>query len=393
MKCGLICARRARTSASASAVRDASSSPSSTCAATQSATSPVARTRPARTGAANATIAPTARPSARMGAATASVSASPRVMRRCTCALPDALAAAARRSATARTDSSPSIVTAPERSITARLSQARSARRWRTARIASGSPRPPRRCFAARDARCSVWYVARSTSVPRSFEAMTMRRRSSTTPTASAPATTPTAAASSIDSGMQASVAVVRRRRSAVRRTMHTAQRRRTAGAPEHPARTPAWCHCQVSTDQHKGSGEVDGPPIPPRRRDAMGNEALSAETTAPDVDYRAIQQSPEFQTLRRTHRSFVFPVLGACLLWYIAYVLLAGNAHDFMSTPVFGSVNVAILLGFAQVVTTFAVTMWYVHFANKRLDPLAEQIRDEIELDAAAASVSEVTR
>jgi len=130
-----------------------------------------------------------------------------------------------------------------------------------------------------------------------------------------------------------------------------------------------------------------------------MGNEALSAETTPPDVDYRAIQQSPEFQTLRRTHRSFVFPVLGACLLWYIAYVLLAGYAHDFMSTPVFGSVNVAILLGLAQVVTTFAVTMWYVRFANKRLDPLAEQIRDEIETDALqtdaafAPSRAEVTR
>ena len=124
-----------------------------------------------------------------------------------------------------------------------------------------------------------------------------------------------------------------------------------------------------------------------------MGNEALSAETTTPlDVDYRAVQQSPEFQTLRRTHRNFVFPVLGACLLWYVAYVLLAGYAHDFMSTPVFGSVNVAILLGLAQVVTTFAVTMWYVHFANKRLDPLAEQIRDEIETDAAA-SVAGVTR
>lgn len=124
-----------------------------------------------------------------------------------------------------------------------------------------------------------------------------------------------------------------------------------------------------------------------------MGNEALSAEATTPDVDYRAIQQSPEFQTLRRTHRSFVFPVLGVCLLWYIAYVLLAGYAHEFMSTPVFGSINVAILLGLAQVVTTFAVTMWYVRFANKRLDPLAEEIRDEIELDAAAASVSEVNR
>jgi uncharacterized membrane protein (DUF485 family) len=127
-----------------------------------------------------------------------------------------------------------------------------------------------------------------------------------------------------------------------------------------------------------------------------MGNEALSAQTSVrPDVDYRAVQQSPEFQRLRRTHRSFVFPVLGVCLLWYIAYVLLAGYAHDFMSTPVFGSVNVGILLGLAQVVTTFAVTTWYVHFANKRLDPLAADLRDELETDAAAsvASVEEVNR
>jgi uncharacterized membrane protein (DUF485 family) len=124
-----------------------------------------------------------------------------------------------------------------------------------------------------------------------------------------------------------------------------------------------------------------------------MGNEALSEETsTTPVVDYPAVQQSPEFQQLRRTHRSFVFPVLGVCLLWYIAYVLLAGYAHDFMSTPVFGSVNVGILLGLSQVVTTFAVTTWYVRFANKRLDPLAEDLRDELETDAAA-SVAEVKR
>jgi len=122
-----------------------------------------------------------------------------------------------------------------------------------------------------------------------------------------------------------------------------------------------------------------------------MGNEALSADTTTPPVvDYRAIQQSPEFQTLRRTHRSFVFPVLGACLAWYFAYVLLASYAHDFMSTPVFGSINVAMVLGLAQVVTTFAVTTWYVHFANRRLDPLSTEIREEIEADAAAASATE---
>lgn len=114
-----------------------------------------------------------------------------------------------------------------------------------------------------------------------------------------------------------------------------------------------------------------------------MGNDALSAgRATLEHVDYRAVQQSPEFQQLRRRHRRFVFPVLGACLAWYLVYVLLAVYAHDFMSTPVWGSVNVAMVLGLAQVVTTFAVTTWYVSFANRRLDPLAEQIREEILAD-----------
>lgn len=112
-----------------------------------------------------------------------------------------------------------------------------------------------------------------------------------------------------------------------------------------------------------------------------MGNDALGAETeTAPAVDYRAVQQSAQFQRLRSKHRRFVFPVLAACLVWYLAYVLLAGYAHEFMSTPVFGSINVAILLGLAQVVTTFAVTTWYVSYANRDLDPIAAEIRDEIE-------------
>ncbi|UOQ87789.1 DUF485 domain-containing protein [Agromyces endophyticus] len=122
-----------------------------------------------------------------------------------------------------------------------------------------------------------------------------------------------------------------------------------------------------------------------------MGNDALSAEQqTAPPVDYPAVQRSPEFQELRHTHRKFVFPVLGACLVWYFGYVLLASYAHDFMSTPVWGHVNVAMLLGLAQVVTTFAVTTWYVSYANRKLDPRAETLRDEIESGQFVAPAAE---
>jgi len=118
-----------------------------------------------------------------------------------------------------------------------------------------------------------------------------------------------------------------------------------------------------------------------------MGNDAPGATTTAPDVDYRAVQQSDQFRQLKKRHRGFVFPVLLACLVWYFAYVLLAMYAHDFMSTPAFGHVNVAMLLGIAQIITTFAVTTWYVSFANRRLDPIASEIRESVAPQPASTS------
>ena len=69
-----------------------------------------------------------------------------------------------------------------------------------------------------------------------------------------------------------------------------------------------------------------------------------------------------------------------AFLVWYFAYVLLADYAHEFMATPVFGNINVGLLLGLGQFVTTFAITTWYVSWANRRLVPLAEEIRADLE-------------
>lgn len=114
-----------------------------------------------------------------------------------------------------------------------------------------------------------------------------------------------------------------------------------------------------------------------------MGEEAPTS-VAEKDVDFVRVQQSDRFQNLKKRHRSFVFPVLGLALLWYFAYVLLAGYAPEFMSTPVFGSVNVGLLIGLGQVATTFVVTMIYVWYAGTKLDPLAEEIR----ADATAGEV-----
>ena len=61
-------------------------------------------------------------------------------------------------------------------------------------------------------------------------------------------------------------------------------------------------------------------------------------------------------------------------------YVVLATYAHDFMATKVLGNINLGIILGLGQFVTTFAITAWYVKFAGRELDPRSAAIREELE-------------
>jgi uncharacterized membrane protein (DUF485 family) len=97
-------------------------------------------------------------------------------------------------------------------------------------------------------------------------------------------------------------------------------------------------------------------------------------------IDYLHVQQSPPFQRLRRDHRSFVFPLAALFLVWYFVYVLLAAFAPEFMAQRVWGDITIGLLFGLGQFVTTFAITMGYVAFANRRLDPQSACIRETLE-------------
>lgn len=97
-------------------------------------------------------------------------------------------------------------------------------------------------------------------------------------------------------------------------------------------------------------------------------------------VDWEKAQQEPEFQELRRRLRRFIFPIAGLFLAWYLLYVLLASYAPGFMSVPLFGNINIGLIFGLLQFVSTFAITTWYVKFADRRIDPLAGSIREELE-------------
>jgi uncharacterized membrane protein (DUF485 family) len=105
------------------------------------------------------------------------------------------------------------------------------------------------------------------------------------------------------------------------------------------------------------------------------------AEHRLPSTEeFAAVQESAEFGELRRSYRSFAFPLTVAFIAWYLLYVLLSNYAGDFMGTKLFGNINVAFVLGVAQFVTTFVIAWWYSRHAAAKLDPKAEAIKSRME-------------
>jgi uncharacterized membrane protein (DUF485 family) len=108
--------------------------------------------------------------------------------------------------------------------------------------------------------------------------------------------------------------------------------------------------------------------------------------------EYRQAQESPEFTELRRRFRSFAVPMTVAFLAWYLLYVLLSTYAHDFMATEVFGHVNIGILMGLGQFLTTFLITTLYVRHAARSTDPIADEMRERLEAHEFATPRREET-
>lgn len=101
---------------------------------------------------------------------------------------------------------------------------------------------------------------------------------------------------------------------------------------------------------------------------------------------YRAVQQSEDFRRLRHTLRSFIFPMTIAFFLWYALYVLLSAYARGFMGVKLIGNINVALIFGLLQFLSTFLIAWYYSRYAARKLDPLADDIRDNVDRGAGSA-------
>ena len=123
--------------------------------------------------------------------------------------------------------------------------------------------------------------------------------------------------------------------------------------------------------------------PPPPRSGDqpetgsaTFGGIDKSAARPDGASDFRTIQASPEFAELRSRVKRFVFPMSVLFLVWYMAYVILADYAHEFMSTKLIGDINVGLVMGLGQFVSSVVITSLYVRFASRTIDTSVDKLR-----------------
>ncbi|WP_327681237.1 DUF485 domain-containing protein [Kitasatospora sp. NBC_00458] len=111
-------------------------------------------------------------------------------------------------------------------------------------------------------------------------------------------------------------------------------------------------------------------------RVETDGREADAPETDGSTEVYRSVQHSEAFQQIRRSYRTFVFPVSGVFLAWYLTYVAAQAVAPGLMRTPVAGPVNIAWVLGLLQFASTFLLTWLYARNARTKRDRAALSLR-----------------
>ncbi|CAM5483208.1 hypothetical protein STENM36S_06474 [Streptomyces tendae] len=143
-------------------------------------------------------------------------------------------------------------------------------------------------------------------------------------------------------------------------------------GAPyEDPRYDDPWYDALASGWGESAGPGATGPAVPPMRRDAPTVPSRAAA----DV-YLEVQRSAAFQEVRSRYRRFVMPAVAAFFLWYVAYVVTATSAPSLMARPVAGAVNVAMVAGLGQFLTTFLLTWAYARHARLRRDRAALELR-----------------
>ncbi len=130
------------------------------------------------------------------------------------------------------------------------------------------------------------------------------------------------------------------------------------------------WYDAVASGWGESGGAGAAAAVVPPARGEREGRVSAAADV------YLEVQRSAAFQEVRGRYRRFVVPAVAVFLSWYVGYVVTATAAPRLMARHVAGAVNVAMLAGLGQFLTTFLFTWAYARHARLRRDRAALELR-----------------
>jgi uncharacterized membrane protein (DUF485 family) len=104
----------------------------------------------------------------------------------------------------------------------------------------------------------------------------------------------------------------------------------------------------------------------------------VEATEHRPDIDWEAVERSPEFRELVRRKKAFVIPGTLFFLSWYFGFIILAGYAPDFMGREfITDGLTIGYVFALSQFVMTWVLGWMYLRKADRVFDPLAARARE----------------
>jgi uncharacterized membrane protein (DUF485 family) len=89
------------------------------------------------------------------------------------------------------------------------------------------------------------------------------------------------------------------------------------------------------------------------------------------EVDWQAVERSPEFRELVERRKRFLIPVTVVWLGIFLTYLLLASLAPDLMGNELFLGFTFGFVFSAVQIFMTWAVTWAYLRKADNEFEPL----------------------
>jgi len=138
---------------------------------------------------------------------------------------------------------------------------------------------------------------------------------------------------------------------------------------PEYrPPHQPSYPEPHNSSPSHPTYPWQPPPPEPPRKR-LPRHHALGRHS-----DLRLLRTA-----YRRQRRVATLTALG----YFVLFLILSAFAPGLMTSEVSGGLSTGLLLGLLQIPVACLAIGLYEYTAHRRVDPLADRIRRQSELDA----------